>query len=59
MPLSSDDIEVLLEMARQQIALVDRLRTALEAGDERRALSLARFIAGLTAEEIQATENNR
>jgi hypothetical protein len=59
MPLSSDDLDLLVEIARQDIALVGRLRAALEAGDDRRALSLARIIAGLTTEEMEVTRNNK
>lgn len=50
--LSSDDLDFLTQMAVDQIALVRALRDALEAGDDERALSLARIIAGLIPEKI-------
>jgi hypothetical protein len=63
MPLSSDDIDLLVDIARKEIVLAERetvikehLRAALEAGDHRRALELARRVAGLTTGEEGAGE---
>lgn len=45
--LSDDDLGVIVEAAQRRAALVGELREALLAGDDVRALRLARRVAGL------------
>jgi hypothetical protein len=52
--LSIADIEAIVAIGRQRAGLLDDLRTALEACDDLRALSVARVLVGL---ERQAGEH--
>jgi len=45
--LSEDDIAAIVAIGREQALLMDQLQAALEAGDDRRALSVARELVGL------------
>lgn len=55
--LSSDDLDFLTQVATEQIALVQALRDALEAGDDRRALAVARIITRVTVEDPLTAAN--
>jgi len=48
-------IEAILEVGRQRKAVLDRLRMALESGNNARALKLARQLCGLQNEESDRT----
>jgi hypothetical protein len=50
--LTDDDLGAIIQMARERAALVGDMRTALEAGDDHRALALARKVAGLEEEIV-------
>jgi hypothetical protein len=45
--LSIEDIEAMVAIARKHAALKDELRAALLAGDDARALAVARKLVGL------------
>jgi hypothetical protein len=51
--LTPDDVRCIAAIADQQIALMDQLEIALEAGDELRALNVARELVGLEREVKQ------
>jgi hypothetical protein len=44
-------VEAILEVGRKRKAILDRLRAALESGDNDRALELARELCGLKDEQ--------
>jgi hypothetical protein len=48
--LSESDVDAILEIAERRAALVGEMRDALEAGDEPRALRLARKVCGIEHE---------
>ena len=44
-------VDAILEVGRQRAALLEDLRSALQSGNERKALHLARRLCGLENEE--------
>jgi hypothetical protein len=50
--LTESDIEFIAEMAERRAELVRRMKAALEAHDDVRALALAREVAGIEEEGI-------
>jgi len=49
--LTEEDFTVIIRMARARAALMGTLKEALEAGDDRRALEIAREVCGLAKKE--------
>jgi hypothetical protein len=45
--LNEDDLSVIVEAAQRRAALVGELKAALVAGDDQRALALARKVCGI------------
>ena len=45
--LSLSDAEAILRIGEERAALVKQMKAALERGDEREALRLARLVAGI------------
>ncbi len=54
-PSVSGIVDAILEIGRQRNALLVQLRTALELGQEREALSLSRRLCGLHYEQSDRT----
>ena len=52
---NSGVVDAILEVGRQRNAILDRLRAALQSGDNSQALNLARQYCGLTHEESDRT----
>jgi hypothetical protein len=50
-PNTSGIVDAILEVGRQRAALLGQLRSALESGDDSKALNLARQLCGLGNEE--------
>jgi hypothetical protein len=50
-PLTDEDVELLTRIARERAALMQRLKEALRAHDEKQALALAREACGVEPEE--------
>jgi hypothetical protein len=53
MPLSSVDLDLLVQIASRQVELLACLRKALEAGDTLLALDLARELCGMGEGETE------
>ena len=54
-PNTSGIVDAILEVGRQRVALLGQLRSALESGDDSKALNLARQLCGLENEESDRT----
>jgi len=50
-PNTSGIVDAILEVGRQRAALLEEMRSALESGDDSKALNLARQLCGLGNEE--------